>query len=319
MNGLKRLMRPEWGVLGALGVCAAAKLTHLDERNLGFVLATGLTPVLYLPAEVLLVVAAVQHRRGLAAAAAALTALHVTWLAGPVLAAHNPVDPARSERLTVFEANLFYANRGDSTIAVHLERVRPDLVILLEASQRSLAPLERSGLLADYPYRSIHQEGNVQNVAVLSRLPLLDPVVHAIDGWPFLQMTVQAGDARVHLLTVHTIAPVSDRRMWQRQLRWVADAVRTAAQPLVVAGDFNATPYHHSLAQIEADGRLQDALARVNTPWPMTWPQARLLPPLLGVDHVLVSNGIRVEKARTVSLQGSDHRGISTTLAVPVT
>ncbi len=318
MRGLRRLLRPEWLLLGALGACAVAKITRLDERNLALVLATGLTPLLYLPAEAVLVVGIVRHRRGLAAASAVLVAAHLTWVAGPLLATRDASAVTRGEALTVFEANLFYENRADAPLASHLEHVRPDVVVLLEASARSLAPLLQSGLLADYPYRSIQQEGNVQDVAVLSRQPLLDTVVTSLDGWPFLEMTVQAGNARVHLLTVHTVAPVSDRRLWLRQLQWVADKVRDVPHPLVVVGDFNATPYHYSLARIESRGHLQDALARAGTVWPMTWPQSRILPPLLGLDHVLVSPDIGVEQARTVGLNGSDHRGVSAKLTIPV-
>ena len=41
------------------------------------------------------------------------------------------------------------------------------------------------------------------------------------------------------------------------------------------------------------------------------------LPPLVAIDHVLADRRIRVASARTVPIDGSDHRGVLAELVLP--
>ena len=53
--------------------------------------------------------------------------------------------------------------------------------------------------------------------------------------------------------------------------------------------------------------------------WPVGrgWPARLPLPPVLQLDHVLVSPDVQVRSARTIEVPGSDHRGISTQIVLP--
>jgi endonuclease/exonuclease/phosphatase (EEP) superfamily protein YafD len=79
---------------------------------------------------------------------------------------------------------------------------------------------------------------------------------------------------------------------------------------LVVAGDFNATRHHPSFRRFLSDG-MADAHEERGRGWAATWPQNRRpLPPLMRLDHVLVSPDVEVRSIREGLGQGSDHRPI---------
>jgi endonuclease/exonuclease/phosphatase (EEP) superfamily protein YafD len=314
--------RIAWCVLAALGACAAVKLLRLDELSLVLVLLTGLTGLLYLPAELVLVIAVVRRHWAMAVVAAMLTTLHLFWVHAAGVTHDQGPERARGPSLTVVAANLYVENAGAAELGRRLRVSRPDLVVLLEASPTSFPPLVRTGLIDAYEHQVLRVDRSSRGFAVLSRYPLTDVRIHVRNGsWPFLEATVLVGSSRLHLLSVHTISPVSDRRAWREQLAWLADKARTTPGPLLLAGDFNATPFHRSFHRIRNEGRLDDAEAEAGKGWPMTWPATwprhLPLPTLLQLDHVLVSRDIHVRSARTVDVPGSDHRGVAAAVVLP--
>jgi endonuclease/exonuclease/phosphatase (EEP) superfamily protein YafD len=93
-------------------------------------------------------------------------------------------------------------------------------------------------------------------------------------------------------------------------------ATRTTG-PLVVAGDFNASVDHPGMRQLLATG-LRDAHEVAGAGRPVTWPNGRMLPPFVQLDHVLV-RGLDVESADDVRVPGSDHDAVIAHLVVPRT
>lgn len=111
---------------------------------------------------------------------------------------------------------------------------------------------------------------------------------------------------------MHIPPPLDDRHhaIWAEMLdelrRW---ATRHRA---VLMGDFNATADHARFRRLEASG-FSDALD--GTGWSATWPAGRLVPPLLRLDHALLSQGLTPRSAGTLSIPGSDHRGVVVDIA----
>lgn len=79
----------------------------------------------------------------------------------------------------------------------------------------------------------------------------------------------------------------------------------------VVAGDFNATRDHRPFRDLLAAGFSDCADIAAKRPWPgFTWPANRRYPPIMRLDHILVSPGLTVSETRTVQIPGTDHRGV---------
>jgi endonuclease/exonuclease/phosphatase family metal-dependent hydrolase len=219
--------------------------------------------------------------------------------------------------LRLFSANVYHGNRDLGRIGQEIRATAPDLVALQEVDADGAAGLQRSGVLASFPYAVTELRKSPSGIGLWSRLPVADSQVQDVHGMAVIKATILVGSHRLQLYTVHTVAPLGDDRVrWQAQLRWVEEEIRRERGPLVVAGDFNATRYHPSFRRLLSE-RLGDAHERRGRGWATTWPRDRWpLPPLMRLDHVLVSPDIGVRSVREGLGQGSDHRPIITELVL---
>ena len=85
---------------------------------------------------------------------------------------------------------------------------------------------------------------------------------------------------------------------------------------MVVAGDFNATLDHVQLRDAIAMGYV-DAAARAGVGLVPTWPNGRLFPPQVTIDHVLADERLSVADADVHEQPDSDHRAVFAELRVP--
>ncbi len=308
-----------WLVVTPLAVSAGARLARFDESSSLLLLADGLTPLLGPPALVAFGIALQQRRRTLAVVSAATAGVFLCS-ALPGIGVPVRVRPPGewSPLLRLFTANLYDANPDVGPIAKEILSAAPDLVALQEVDPDVATGLQRSGVLARFPYRVTEIRHGASGIALWSRFPLAESQVQDIGGRPAISATVVLGTRRLRLYTVHVIAPVGKGRVrWKAQLRRVDEEIRRERRPLVVVGDFNATRYHRSFRRLLSD-RLADAHERRGRGWATTWPQKRWpLPPLMRLDHVLVSPEVSVRSVREGVGRGSDHRPIIADLLLP--
>jgi endonuclease/exonuclease/phosphatase (EEP) superfamily protein YafD len=300
-----------WLIITPLALSAGARVTHLDESSL-LLLIGGLTPFLGLPALVALGIGMHQHRWPLTVVSAT-TAGVLLWSALSGLGVPVPVEPSKgtSPTLRLFSANVHDANPDIGRIAEELLAAAPDVVTLQEVDPDGMAGLRRSGVLGHFPYKVTEIRQGASGIALWSRFPLAKTAVEHVRGTPLIRATIVLGTRQLRLYTVHMVAPLGDDCVrWRDQLRHIHEATRHERGSLVVAGDFNATRYHSGFRRLLSD-RLADAHERRGRGWAATWPRNRwLLPPLMRLDHVLVSPEIGVRSVREGIGQGSDHRPI---------
>ena len=307
-----------WLLVAPLSVCAAARAARLEESSSLLLLGAGLTPFLGPPALLAFGIGLWQHRRALTVVSVA-TAGILLFTALPGLGVPAGARPPAEgpATLRVFSANVYDANPDVGRIAEEIEAAAPDLLALQEVNPDGAAALRRSGVLARFPYRRAETRGGASGIGLWSRFPLAEIQVHHVGGMPLIRATIILGGRRLRFYTVHTVAPLGDDRpRWRAQLRWIDEALRREDGPLVVAGDFNATRYHRSFRRLLSD-RLVDAHERRGRGWATTWPSGYWLPPLMRLDHVLVSPDIGVRSVLEGLGHGSDHRPIIAELVPP--
>lgn len=142
--------------------------------------------------------------------------------------------------------------------------------------------------------------------------------VHQETAYPFSFGSTQvsfAGAGAFSLIGLHTAPPLpSLMGNWRSDLALVNDIDQSVSgqEPLIVAGDFNATLRHGSLAKLN---NLSDAAMLAGND-DGTWPSDVL--PLFSspIDHVLVSSKIRVENLETVKVGEGDHRAVVAELGI---
>ena len=293
-----------------LVVVAGARIVAWDSRSI-LVGLNALTPLLFLPAWPVAVAAGLTRRWALVATASVAVVAQVSFVA-PELLAREPAPPIGpgALRFRLFSANVSAENDRPAGIAEEIRSSRPDLVFLQEATPDLVAAVDRTGALGDLPHRVTVPRTDPFAGLLASRWPLVDQEVVEVDGRPVLiRATATTGSGPLRLYSVHVVAPVGGgRESWIDELGEIADLVRAERQPVLVAGDFNATWGHRAFRRF-LDAGLTDASPARGHPFQMTWPgDWRLLPPLLRIDHVLTTSGLTVTAIRTGRGEGSDHR-----------
>lgn len=216
----------------------------------------------------------------------------------------------RDERVVkILSFNSSLRNTDRDRVEAMLRRENAGIVVLLEFGPEKRAMLDDIKDL--YPFRAHCLDQRECNLALLSKQPILDwevlthwpgpPLIKARFGHAYADITIMGA----HLLRVPHIYAQA------RQLQALAALIQNTPGPLVVTGDFNATPWSHILGRFEQETRL-----RRLTSLP-SWPVWAAGLPQLAIDHIFVSPDIRVLQApRLGGNGGSDHLPVAATIAL---
>jgi endonuclease/exonuclease/phosphatase (EEP) superfamily protein YafD len=272
----------------------------------------------YLVALCCLVVALVRARRRPAlavftAGVAALTALHLAWLAPLFVTDHRT---AATSDFRLMSLNIFNGQADPLQVAKRARQA--DIVILVEATPAALMSLKQFGWDKRFPYSLGDPKDGSFNTAVYSRFPLShsSPIGGgtAFQQW---ETTVRIPDVgNVRLMAVHPCNPYCSGDRWSDEHRILRKAViDNLDQPLVVAGDFNAVDDH---GPMQALGRLglKSATDVAGAGWLPTYPADGPLPPLLPIDHIMINKDMTATAVSSFSISGTDHRGLFATVAL---
>jgi endonuclease/exonuclease/phosphatase (EEP) superfamily protein YafD len=273
--------------------------------------------VQYVVGDVFLAIVLATQRRfawtaGLAACAV-LSAVPVLPYLPSALAA--PADAtAPRPTLRVLVANVFYRNSSASPLLETIRREAPDAVLLVEYTTQLS---ERLGELRQtYPYRLESPGRDPYGIALFSRFELSSVQRFMLGPTAAIEARLAAGGAEVTLLGVHLRAPTAPTRAAarNRQLELLAERVSAVRHPVIVAGDFNISPYSPYYADWLARTGLTD-VRRGRTLRP-SWPTFL---PILGIpiDHCFVSPDIAIIGDRGLPRFGSDHYPMIVELALP--
>lgn len=155
------------------------------------------------------------------------------------------------------------------------------------------------------------QRGQAQyGIALLSRYPLglfeRIPLPRRTDEpRVLLGCTVRADAGNLIVLTSHfSVAPEDRPDQFHALTRWVLTLRGRHPLPMVVAGDFNASPDESGLGAALGWTRLRPAHLLLYGESPPTYPTDA---PALAIDHILVGRDVRVEAGEVAHLTGSDH------------
>ena len=208
--------------------------------------------------------------------------------------------------------NVLHTNpTGGAGLAEEVATHAPDVVVAVEANRHAVHALEPA--LRELGHLSATQSGR-RRILLATSLPVVDSGVLETPGISrFPWVTVRTPSGPVRVVGVHTWAPlgVALGRGWVLELDRLARFAEETPEPLVLAGDFNATPGHRPYRDLLRRGAFDDAVGAVPT-----FPSggASLAPcgvdlptgPVLALDHVLV-RGLETVGAQVGVGEGSDH------------
>ncbi|MGH8175032.1 MAG: endonuclease/exonuclease/phosphatase family protein [Steroidobacter sp.] len=233
----------------------------------------------------------------------------------PVLKYMAPMQSAAAhgEIFRLVSFNIWFRNDDDAGVAGYLRQTGADAIVLQEA----IEPVARRlhALLPTYPYAHFDRSG--YGAVVFSKWPLISASAQplASHGSQAAHVQIDWRGSVVTLVGVHLHWPFGPRnaRLRNQELLGVAAIASAATGPLLIAGDFNVTPWSPYFQNALAQSGMNDC-ARGNgfaSSWPSyaTWIGIR-------IDHCLASRHWRVIDVRTGPHVGSDHRPVIADLAL---
>lgn len=273
-------------------------------------------PVQYALMALLLLVAFLWKRTlSLALVAGLLFILNISVLANPGASAQAAGQ--EHDTFTLYSANISKSNRNFSKLVAGLKETNADILLVLEVTEASIGPLQ--AVIRTYPHKLINLNvGSSGTGAVLmSRFPIVDSEVikYSEFGNMLISATLEIGDQKVLFYGTHFPRPAYSKEYSARSRQFMSLARKISEQsiPVIVAGDFNATPYSPIFKALVKQSGLKDS--REGFGWQPSWPT--YFPFLwLPIDHILVSPDIQVHNRATGSYIGSDHYPVFAELSI---
>lgn len=250
------------------------------------------------------------RRAGLAALLSLIGAASMAPVLGPWPA---PVLAEDRQAVNLVQLNLSFRNRTPEAVAAFIRAADADIVTLQEVTARTGRVIDL--LAGDYPALIRCPFEGVGGVAVLSRLPrAAGGDQGCVEGKGLAWLRLDIGGREVSVASVHLHWPWPFGQ--NRQIDDLQGEFAAIPRPVMLAGDFNAAPWSHSVERVGlaigssvAPGlRFSYDIGYVGSWMPM-------LP--VPIDHILLPGDIAPLDVRLGPGPGSDHRSIVARLSLP--
>jgi endonuclease/exonuclease/phosphatase (EEP) superfamily protein YafD len=211
--------------------------------------------------------------------------------------------------LRVASANVLSSNPTPEKVIDFVKASGADLVVLVEAESKNWHKALAT-IAEDYPYRAPDRWSKGAPIVLFSRYPILraEKVRPPLRGNSHLVAEIALGEHTLTVVGIHPESPspeeASDSRRRNRQLDHIAEVVNAVDEPVIVAGDFNISPWSPHFGDLIAATDLRDAAKGQG--WIATWPRW-FWPAQVPIDHILVRGPVAVAALARGPSTGSDH------------
>lgn len=224
----------------------------------------------------------------------------------------HAIQPAAGEKVyRLLAMNLLWKNPTPEKVLDLIDETDPDILFLSEGFRAWQAPIATLG--ERYPNRYRCPEAGAHGgTVILSRLPI------ARSG-RYCGFYSSLGLVRIEL-EGHEIAAGVVHLRWPwpasgpRQIGLLREELARLGPDALIAGDFNATTWSHSVGRFAEMGGLEIRRGIGPTFGPslsignflLQWPHRLGLP----IDNLMSKGAVRIASARTLPPAGSDHLGV---------
>jgi endonuclease/exonuclease/phosphatase family metal-dependent hydrolase len=274
------------------------------------VMVVSFVPVAAFAVLVLGVLALALGQRVVAGVAALVVALNAFWLA-PLYVSDDP--PRDGTRITAMTSNLLYGWADVGYVVDQVRRHNVDVLGLTELTPEAEAALEAAGIDKLLPHHVADPAERAHGSGLWSRWPLTP--APAWDGgihrWP--GATARIDGREVTFRVVHPFRTskfnATSYRADYRLLRARMNELHDGGTPALVMGDFNASRDHSAFRRVLGK-RWRDATEYAGSGLTPTWNLLQWLPPVIQLDHILMSPHFGARSARTLDIPGTDHHAV---------
>jgi endonuclease/exonuclease/phosphatase (EEP) superfamily protein YafD len=237
-----------------------------------------------------------------------------TPLAKQEIAFAKATSVSNDRCFSVLSLNVLESNRDYARTARLIDRVSPDILLLMETDQRWADALADE--LGRYPHQLSKPLGNTYGIIFATRLGMRDGHIETIaeENTPSVHAELTA-QTPFRVIALHPRPPVPGQDTDARDAEIAIAARRAAGEqlPVLAIGDFNDVAWSHTSQLFKRTGGYLDP--RVGRGPFATFP-ARA--PLLGwpLDHMFVTPEFEVLSMKVLEDVGSDHLPIHAELCL---
>ena len=241
------------------------------------------------------------------------------WWLSPLFLGDKPEAGPQAEAFEVLTLNLDTGAADPNDVVSTAVTSGTDILVLQEVAPNTLARMEQAGLDTAFPHRvGQPMVGGQFGTMVFSSSTLSDVTfMGSVQSSVLFRVALPQGSTWMMAVGV----PTPDSSTPEAWLADLGQLVETSAalHPTIVAGDFEAGFDHGPFREL-LDTGLRDVGERANAGWQRTWPVDRSyygipLPRLTQPDHVLIGSTLSALSQTTLTVPGTDHRGVLAELA----
>lgn len=280
------------------------------------------TVYLLLPTYVIAIVAAIEGLRIIAGIAVLLVACHLVWFL-PELAGFRRFSASTApgaKHITLFSQNVMFNNPAPDNVGIQIKQTDADIVMLQELSESDFEAIRSTGAFDNYQYSFVKTAQGPSGLGIFSKYPLTQQQEVESPGFPQMRAVADLDGEPLVLWNVHIRAPVDEGpARWFSDMDQLNQRIHSEDKAVLIAGDFNATYGHRPYRDLLTGGFHEAAIdlgrgsART---WPINTKWGERLGGYVRLDHVLYNHRLRAVSQQEVAGNGSDHRGVTTRLAL---
>lgn len=307
MIGILRRVGVVVGIVALVVAVGSLIIRYLPWPNTLVVAAVAVSPIVFLAAAVVAVIALASVRSWVAGGLAVVVLAAGVAVQAPLfLADEDPPDDA----LTVLTSNI-QLGKGDVDRLANLVRDhRVDILAVEELTPAAADRIAHSTIASDLPHSFVRAARLAGGTALYSRYRI--SAATALDGFALTNLRAVVtvpGRGDVQVFAVHPVPP-TPARDWADELARIGGELTSVVpnRPVIALGDFNATTDHARFRRLLTDG-YRDAGEVAGAGWLPTYPTDKAYPPVVGIDHVVI-RGLTASTVTSHDVDGADHRAV---------
>ncbi len=217
----------------------------------------------------------------------------------------NPAPPASETTLKIVSYNVGAGSADQQEVIDYVAARNPDLVFFLESTEEWVNAMPMAG--TGYAVGNRIPEDRVYGISVLGDgVTVVEQLRLGTTRDPVMRVQATLEDQQIAVYAVHPRPPDSEGTTEARDTLFsdLAELIAQETIPVVVIGDFNATPWSYVFRDFTSGTGLVNSQNGygLSATWPSTLPLT-----LIPLDHMLHSDSLTTVNRRVGPDLGSDH------------
>jgi endonuclease/exonuclease/phosphatase (EEP) superfamily protein YafD len=208
---------------------------------------------------------------------------------------------------TIGQFNVYHGNPSPEQAILELSNAEVDVFTIQELNSVWIPSID-SLIKKKYPFHIEKPWGNCcYGIGLYSKFPILAGEVFNLWETPAIRASININGQVITVISFHTKPPAfpNETNIRNAQMRTIAEMSNSVEGPRVVIGDFNIVPWDAAFDSFLKQGKFKAVRNGFQATYPMDFGI-----PLIPIDHITYSDGLEPTSCETLTMTGSDHKGI---------